>query len=65
MTFLVIAATVGLRDQRVKPEHQADAEERRSVINSVAQGDSADGGGAEFAHHDGVHHALGHPPQLA
>ena len=65
MALVVIVAAVGLGDQRVEAEEQADAEERRRVVDGVAEGDRADGGGAQRADHDGVDDALGHPAELA
>src|SRR5215469_3245773 len=65
MAGLVVAAAVGVGDERVEAEDEADAEERWRVVNGVAHGDSADCGGAEPADHDGIDYALKHPAEFA
>jgi hypothetical protein len=65
MAIVVVLAAVGLGDDGVQAEQQADAEERGRVENGVADGDGSDGGRAEATDHDGVDDALGHPAQLA
>ena len=62
---IVVAAAVGLRHQRVQPQHQPDAEQRRRVEHGIAHGHGTNRRRPQLAHHDGVHHALQHPAQLA
>jgi len=64
MALVEVAASIGLRDERVETEEDAYAEERGRVIDGVAHADGADGFGAETAHHDGVHDRHGHPSKL-
>jgi len=49
VTFVVVLAPIGLRYQCVQPEQQADAEERGSVEDGIAQGHGADGRRPQFA----------------
>jgi len=65
MAIVMILAPISLRDQRVQPQQQAEAEERRREVDGIAQSDGPDGRRPQLAHHDGVHNALGHPAQLA
>jgi hypothetical protein len=64
MTDMEIAPSPGLRDDRVQPEQDADAEERRSVVRGAGYADRADSFRAETADHDGVDDAHGDPADL-
>jgi hypothetical protein len=65
MAGIMVAAAIGLRDKRVETEEQANAEEAGSVVDSVAERDRADGGGAETTDHNDVHDRLQHPADFA
>jgi hypothetical protein len=65
MAVVVVLAAVGLGDQGIEAEQQADAEERWRVEDGVADGDGSDGRWTEAADHDGVDDALGHPAEFA
>ena len=62
MTFIVIAAPEGLSYQRVQPQEQSNAEERRRVADGVAQSNRSDRRRPQLAHHDGVYDALAIQP---
>ncbi len=64
MAIVKIAAAESLGDQGIKPQQQADAEERGGIENGAADAHGADGGRAQAAHHDGVHHRHRHPAQF-
>jgi hypothetical protein len=61
MAGFVIAAAVGLRDERIEAEKQAEAEHGWGVVDGVTEGNSTDGGGTEAAYHNGVDDGLEHP----
>ena len=64
MTDLEVAASPGLRDDRVQTEQDADAEERRSIVRGAGDADCADSLWTEPADHDGVDDAHGDPAEL-
>ena len=64
MAVVEAAGAPGLRDEGVKAEEKADAEEGGRVVDGVAEADGADGVGSETADHDEVDDGHGHPAEL-
>ena len=58
------AGAIGLGDQGVQAQQQADAEDGHGEVEGAPQADRADGLGAEAADEEGVDDAHGHPAQL-
>ena len=65
MAAVIILAAIALRYQGIEAEQQSDPEKRWRIEDRVAQSDGANRRGTEFANHDGVDHALGHPAEFA
>ncbi len=65
MALIVIAPPISLRHQRIQPQQQPDAEQRRRVIDRIAQRNCADRHRPQPSHHDVVHDPLGYPAELA
>ena len=61
-----ISSAVGVRDQRVEPQHQSRAENRHSIKKNAAQAHRSNGLGAVSlpADHHRVHNRHRHPAQL-
>src|SRR5580698_9715119 len=64
MAVVKAARAPGLRDEGVEAEQEADAEEGRRIVDSVAEADGADGVGPEAADHYEVDDGHGHPAQF-
>jgi hypothetical protein len=65
MTVVVVPAPMGLSHQRIQPQQQPHAEDRRHVVDGIAQSHCADGRRTQPAHHNGVYDALDRPAKFA
>ncbi len=64
MAVVEAAGAPGLRDEGIEAEEQADAEQRRRIVNGVAESDGADGVRTEAADHDEIDDGHGHPAEF-